>query len=110
MTTIAEKLVNLARLQEIYGFVPLAVAKKTGLPIPEDCIQNGEVSPYSIAMRMRARNVDVYVGDNIANIADCRGLQYQFSDGSWILYRGPCGQHAEVGDGKMEDGWGWDYD
>ena len=108
MTTIAEKIVSIAAQQDAYGFVPFAVAEQSGLPIPEDCIQYGDASPFCIAMRMRARNVDVCVGDNIPNIQDVRGYQYQFEDGSWILYRGTCGQYAEVGDGKIADAWGCD--
>ena len=108
MKTIAEKIVSIAAQADAYGFVPLSVVEQSGLSIPADCIQRGEVSAYCVAMHMRARNVDVYVGDNIANIQDWRGYQYQFADGSWILYRGTYGQGAEIGDGEIADAWGQD--
>lgn len=108
MSTIAEKIVSIADQADGFGFVPLAVVEQLGLSIPEDCMQNESVSAYAVAMHMRARNFDVYVGDHVPNIQDCRGYQYQFEDGSWILFRGTYGQGAEIGDGKMADAWGWD--
>lgn len=99
--TLAEKVVALSENNGHALFVPASEAVAAGLAFDESIVQEGgDVSPYSIAMRLLLNESNF---DCIPNLVDHRGSHYKLRDGSWILFREWHGRYPAVGDGALED-------